>query len=489
MLLLAGLMLAPAPAYAISKPQKVRITATNYTAVNVQWKKVSSAKRYKVQWRATGAKKWKSRWVKGTKTKLTGLSHSKSHQVRVTAQNKRKKNSKKSKTVKFKTYMFQTPRGLQVQNVTGSTAAVSWNAVPGASRYRIAWRPANSKKTYYQWVLGRSATIRGTSANQNHVVSVSAMLPNNAYSSGTPLVNFRAPAAPVPNPEPPAVGTPSPDSEMAPTPAPAPALRPNLPAAQLNAKTTGVPAGTNLTLHTGVLKITKDGTVINGLDVKGSIKVNANNVTIKNTRVRGQGSVNIGLINVKAGMTGLKVIDTEIYNEKPHQDTNGIMGANFTLERVNIHHVVDQVHVTTLGNVKILHSWLHSNTHFKNDPNWNGGPSHDDNIQLIGGSNVLVKSSRIEGAKNAAIMVGQNHAPVKNLRVEGNLIRGGWCSINIAPKGHGNMEGNGNSITGNVFHHDQTHTRCAVIAPNGSVPQMTNNTWADTGADVVRTRG
>src|SRR5690606_1160031 len=115
-------------------------------------------------------------------------------------------------------------------------------------------------------------------------------------------------------------------------------------------------------------------------------------------------------------------------------------------------------------NVNILHSWLHSNTHFKNDPNWNGGPSHDDNIQLIGGSNILVKSSRIEGSKNAAIMVGQNHAPIKNLRVEKNVIGGGACSINISPKGHGAMGGYGNAITGNTFQRNQTqHLGCAVI--------------------------
>ena len=245
-----------------------------------------------------------------------------------------------------------------------------------------------------------------------------------------------------------------------------------------------------LTPKSGVLTLKTDGEVIDGIDLKGSIKVEANNVTIKNSRIRGQGSVNIGLINVKGGNTGLKVIDTEIYNEVPHPDTNGIMGGNFTLERVNIHHVVDQVHVTTLGNVNILHSWLHSNTHFVNDPNWGGGPSHDDNIQLIGGSNILVKNSRIEGSKNAAIMVGQNHAPIKNLRIEGNLIGGGACSINVSPKGYGDMLSYGNFVTGNVFQRNQTqHLGCAVIAPAASLPTMSGNTWAETGLAVSHTKG
>ncbi|NLC97561.1 MAG: hypothetical protein GX678_00570 [Actinomycetales bacterium] len=258
----------------------------------------------------------------------------------------------------------------------------------------------------------------------------------------------------------------------------------------MNANTTGVPAGTKLTAQTGVITIKTDGTVIDAIDLKGSIKVEANNVTIKNSRIRGQGSIKIGLINVKDGYKGLKVVDTEIFSEVRNPDANGIMGGNFVLERVNIHDVVDQVHVTTVGNVEILHSWLHSNVHYTNDPNWNGGPSHDDNIQIIGGNNFLVKSSRIEGAYNAAIMVGQNHAPVKNLRIEDNLIGGGTCSINIAPKGYGDMGGNGNSITGNTFTPTQTkYARCAVISAAASVPAMLNNFWSDTGEAVKRTNG
>lgn len=266
--------------------------------------------------------------------------------------------------------------------------------------------------------------------------------------------------------------------------------RVNAPAHLLDATNTGVIPGTVLTLHNGDMKITTAGTVIQNMDIKGTVKIEANNVTIKNSRIRGQGSTKIGIVNVKSGVTGTKIVDTEIFNEIPHPDTNGIMGGNFTLERVNIHTVVDQVHVTTAGNVKILHSWLHSNTHFVNDPNWNGGPSHDDNVQLIGADNVIIKSSRLEGSKNAAIMVGQNQSKVTNLIIDGNLIGGGACSINISPKGFGDMINNGNVISNNVFQRNQTkHLGCAVISADASLPTMINNTWEDTGETVVRTRG
>jgi hypothetical protein len=46
----------------------------------------------------------------------------------------------------------------------------------------------------------------------------------------------------------------------------------------------GVPAGTTLT-SSGSLNVTTPGTVIDGMDVTGTIEVDADNVTIKNTRV------------------------------------------------------------------------------------------------------------------------------------------------------------------------------------------------------------
>lgn len=271
---------------------------------------------------------------------------------------------------------------------------------------------------------------------------------------------------------------------------PKPVIHVNLPPEQINGDTVGVPSDRTLTPYTGVLTITKDNTVIDNMDIKGRVVVKANNVTIKNTKIRGQESVYVGLIDARSGNTGLKVIDTEIFSELRNPNTNGIMGGNFTLERVNIHDVVDQVHITTLGNVQILHSWLHSNVHYENDPNWNGGPSHDDNIQLIGGSNILIKNSRIEGSKNAAVMAGQNNAAIKNLVLDGNLLGGGACTVNIGPKNFGAMAGYGNVIKNNKFQRNQTkHIGCAVIVPNGSAPTMSNNIWTDTGLTVAVTRG
>ena len=56
------------------------------------------------------------------------------------------------------------------------------------------------------------------------------------------------------------------------------------------ASTTGVPAGTALKPYNtsgADLVITKDGTILDGLDIYGDIKVRAKNVAIKNSRLHG----------------------------------------------------------------------------------------------------------------------------------------------------------------------------------------------------------
>ena len=50
---------------------------------------------------------------------------------------------------------------------------------------------------------------------------------------------------------------------------------------------TGVPVGTALKVYNGDLNVTKDGTVIEALDIRGSVYVHANNVTIKKSLIRG----------------------------------------------------------------------------------------------------------------------------------------------------------------------------------------------------------
>ena len=238
-----------------------------------------------------------------------------------------------------------------------------------------------------------------------------------------------------------------------------------------------MPEGLALETITDDIVVTEPGTVIDGIDLHGHINVRAPDVTIRNSIIRGDGYSTDGPTLIMSESTNLIVQDTEIASAVRSPNINGIMGSNFTLERVNIHNVVDQVHIHGDGNVAISDSWLHSNIHFENDPNWGGEPTHDDNVQIQSGSNITITGSRLEGSNNAAVMITQDRGSVSNVHIEDNTIAGGSCSINIAEKSYGPLQSV--SVLGNVFEDDQRIDGCAVLRSETSPIDISGNTWTD----------
>lgn len=294
----------------------------------------------------------------------------------------------------------------------------------------------------------------------------------------TTVVSFGSASAATPAPAP----APAP----APVPAPAPTTAPAATGTP-GKSNTGVPAGTQLKVHNGDLNITTAGTVIDGLDIRGLVKISAPNVTIKNTIIRGKALSGVApLINNLSGQSGLKIIDTELFPSTASPYAMGIYGYNFTATRVNIHGVIDSVHLTG-GNVKIDRSWLHDNLHYTNDPNHGGKPSHDDSIQIQKGSNISVTNSTISGSHSAAIMITQDTGKVSNFTFTGNNANGGACTVNIAEKSYGPVQGV--RIADNTFGRDTKLSNCAVIAKTTTKIDLQRNFYVPDRAAVTVRKG
>lgn len=268
--------------------------------------------------------------------------------------------------------------------------------------------------------------------------------------------------------------TPAPAPTTAPAPAPAPAPTPAAPATGTpSSSNTGVPSGTKLTVHNGDLNITKAGTVIDGQDIRGLVKISAPNVTIKNSVIRGRALTGIApLINNLGGQSGLKIVDTELFPSTASPYAMGIYGYNFTATRVNIHGVIDSIHLTG-GNVVIEKSWLHDNLHYSSDPNHGGSPSHDDSIQIQKGDNIKVLNNNISGAFNSGIQITQDTGKVSNFTFTGNYANGGGCTVNIAEKSYGPVQGV--KIADNTFGRDTKVSNCAVIAKSTTKIDLARN--------------
>lgn len=250
---------------------------------------------------------------------------------------------------------------------------------------------------------------------------------------------------------PPAAGeTPLPTTTTAPKPtttttaAPAPALPSGTPADSggfPNSSTTGVKAGVSLA-PSGSMTVTEPGKVIENLHIRGTVTIEADNVTIRNTLIDNTGTYPIRTTN---GNTNLLVEDVEIKGNG--QGNVAVYGGNYTLRRVDVHGTLDGPRVEG-NNVVIEDSYVH---HLHRV---DGG--HHDAIQIIRGVNVKIRGNNLQAYNpdtndpmNAAIQVGSLNGPTGEVLVENNLMNGGNYTVNA-----GKSEGNSFTFRNNTFGDD-----------------------------------
>ncbi|WP_198671826.1 right-handed parallel beta-helix repeat-containing protein [Desertihabitans aurantiacus] len=241
---------------------------------------------------------------------------------------------------------------------------------------------------------------------------------------------------------------------------------------------TGVPKGTKLKVHKGDLTITKDGTVIDGRDIRGYVYVKADNVVIKRSVVRG-GTVknqDRALIMAWWGAKNLKVTDSTLKASTPSLRLDGLSGSGFTADRLNISGVVDPVKVIG-GNVTVKRSYLHNSTYSSKDPNQRDGRTHDDSIQITGGSKISIVNNTLEDAHNAAIMMSSARYKTGDITISGNWIGDGACTINITTADKGAIRDL--QIRDNSFGRGKYGKVCPIRIPRSTDASMLGNRFWD----------
>jgi hypothetical protein len=239
------------------------------------------------------------------------------------------------------------------------------------------------------------------------------------------------------------------------------------PAGFPNASTTGVPAGVTLT-PSGSITITQDGTVIDGLEITGTVTVNANNVTIRRTLIK-----NTGSIPVRVNGKGLVMEDSEIDGQGGGNPA--VAYSNYTLLRVNIHDVAEGPRISG-GNVTIEASYIHNLLQV--------GSNHTDAVQSTGGSNIILRGNTIQvnnpqtgSYGNAAFQFGEEDSPIRACTVDGNLFDGGNYTIN---GGGGGTTGAACTFLNNQFQSDFRYGPRGNLGPN-TVWDAATNVWFGTG--------
>jgi len=205
---------------------------------------------------------------------------------------------------------------------------------------------------------------------------------------------------------------------------------PALPSAQPGETNTGVPAGTTLT-NSGTLTITVAGMIVDAKNVTGSINVNANNVTIQNSKIQGATGTLYG-IKVADGVTGTKVLHSEV--STVGGGYTGISMSNGTVCASNVHHW--QNGLTIGGNMTVQANYVHAL--LDTDPG-----AHYDDIEVYSGSNtrlwgnnLLVNdpSGKWRG-ETGALNITAEFSNIDNVEANGNWFAGGSYSLYVRVSG------------------------------------------------------
>ena len=241
-----------------------------------------------------------------------------------------------------------------------------------------------------------------------------------------------------------------------------------------------MPSGVSLRTHRGDLTITRAGTHIDRLDIRGFVTIKAPNVTITRSIVRGgTATFNRGMIT-NYGYDNLVVADTDFL---PSHDTvwqDGMKGWDFTLRRVHITGNVDSVKVQG-SNVTIANSLLGNTHYWAHDPNQGNGPTHNDGIQVQQGSNVSIHGNYIRRSSNFAILGASDIGHTPGLRVQGNWLDGGHCTVKLQAL-------HGFSLSAQVHHNKFGPNRrvrdCALAAVRGTSLSQSENYYRPGGRRV-----
>ncbi|WP_172123509.1 MULTISPECIES: M10 family metallopeptidase C-terminal domain-containing protein [unclassified Devosia] len=180
-----------------------------------------------------------------------------------------------------------------------------------------------------------------------------------------------------------------------------------------DADSTGVRSGVNLK-QVGGFTVTEDNAVISGLDIRGTLTIEAKNVTIVDCRIVGN-SYN-GIISQRNDVT---VEHCDIVG-----GTNGISGSG-TFRYNDISQVDNGINVYSPSVIE--HNYIHD---------LEGGPdAHYDGIEINGGGGsaeqTIIRHNTIinDHGQTSAIMIDNYFGGVGNILIDNNYLTGGGYTI------------------------------------------------------------
>ncbi|WP_404534692.1 Ig-like domain-containing protein [Bradyrhizobium ottawaense] len=231
--------------------------------------------------------------------------------------------------------------------------------------------------------------------------------------------------------------------------------------------------------------ITQAGAVISGLNIQGTVTIEAPNVTLENCKITSD-----SWFIVNCASTGAVVKNCEINGLGGTSGNVGINGEG-TFIGNNIYNVENGINVagSNSGSTLIENNYIHGLKA--------AGSPHYDGIQIDGGvSNVTIEHNTVinENGSVSAIMIDNYWGPISNISVDNNLLAGGGFTVYSADSfSGGSVTGvsfTNNHMASGQYGYTSFYTTNPTYTGNvydGSTLLATLNTSANTGTSTGST--
>lgn len=284
-----------------------------------------------------------------------------------------------------------------------------------------------------------------------------------------------------------------------------------------SAQNTGLRNPATLTVYNGDITVTTAGTVIENLDIYGTVSIRTADVTVRNCRIRGKPFTLPAtpvqyLVECRHGScVNARIEHCELRSDYDNYLVTGIIGHDYTAHRNNIYQVVDglgiyktqdpggPVNVTLTGNY--VHDLIYYTEAGVGAPvHPSDTQTHNDCLQIQGGSNTLVYGNNFQGffsttmgqnagrpQANAAIQYNNNVGATTAMTVQRNWLDGGGSSINGGSTAGTNI----GEISSNKFGHNQAqqgggyNDTVAIVLTPTTTCVTANNVYEDNGIAVT----
>jgi hypothetical protein len=266
----------------------------------------------------------------------------------------------------------------------------------------------------------------------------------------------------------------------------------------------GVPAGTTLT-PSGSINVTTPGTVIDGRDITGVIEVNADNVTIKNSRVwthtQNCGSSPCGnyLIHMNPGVNQLTISHVELDADQSgaiELAVRNTYGGHLTMDHVYQHGHIDAMchcgDADISDTYSVVRQWIPTD--------------HIENM-YVSNQTVAITHNTLINLEPQTANIFMDSGSGNHLTAKNNLFAGGGFSMYVCPKegcstatatvtgnmwarcGHGNevMQNGGVWVCPNGADDYGLFPRGGSFGAAANMPTQTvwsGNVWDDDGSPV-----